>query len=630
MIDEEAIARQSMLDKLAWYNVHCDQGDYRTGTVRVMGALSQATKLNDMGAQIRYLTLVGDGLIQLQRNDQAISMFDQALALAQTIPELGQPVMTYAGKAQALAALGRTAEAKKLLESVLEISHKRTALGYESEALLELAKLEERTGQDTQAIDHFRQAVAAATKVDGHNLISEADLELSKVLAKEKRYGEAELAAKESVEASRAIGDKLLVPRSLAQLAAVEESRGKYHIADQLFTEATEIVEAILSTTTTANAKSSVAGSMDGIFLGHFELAATKFGDVNKAYEIIETARGRALADTLRGESEGLTSSSDKISIEAQQEMNRIQLALMRQTNREERRLLLDELFAQEQLLSPAPKTRSLMKSAADRSRPVPLRNIQASLNRDEMLLEYVLGESQSYCLRLTRTGTTVLVIPAGRKRIEGLVGDYLRAVRSRETEIMAGQELFTLLVNPAIDNSSMTRVIIVPDGTLHLLPFDALKKPDGKYVLETHVITYAPSGTVLHLLRKSHGIDRPAISFLGIGDVIYPRPPAVSSNANTNPDSGEDEGPDFFSVNAVAFPELPGSRQEITSVADIMKAPKQLLLGPNATEAAFKSLPLSDFSVIHFAVHGLDNAQFPDRAGIECPGGTTPVAFAG
>ena len=121
------------------------QGDYRSGTVKVMGALSQAKKLNDVGAQIRYLTLIGDGLIQLQRNEQAIAMFDQALAVAQTIPDLGQPVMPYAGKAEALAALGRTAEAKKLLEDVLGISHRRNAFGYESEALLELAKLEART-----------------------------------------------------------------------------------------------------------------------------------------------------------------------------------------------------------------------------------------------------------------------------------------------------------------------------------------------------------------------------------------------------------------------------------------------------------------------------------------------------
>src|SRR6202022_2866956 len=264
----EVLSIAKHLEDAAWVNrangelgiISFVQGDYRTGTVRVMGALSQATKVKDIGAQIRYLTLVGVGLIQLQRNEQAISMFDQALAVAQTIPELGQPVMTYAGKAQALATLGRTSEAKKLLESVLEISHKRSALGYESEALLEL----------------------------------------SKVLAKEKRYGEAELAAKESVEASRAIGDKLLVPRSLAQLAAVEESRGRYHIADQLFTEATDVVEAILSTTTTANAKSSVAGSMDGIFLGHFELAAMHLNSPNKAFMVIEGVRGRSIADSLR------------------------------------------------------------------------------------------------------------------------------------------------------------------------------------------------------------------------------------------------------------------------------------------------------------------------------------------
>ena len=106
----EVLSIAKRLEDAAWVNrangelgiISFVQGDYRTGTVKVMGALSQAKKLNDIGAQIRYLTLVGDGLIQLQRNEQAISMFDQALAVAQTIPDLGQPVMTYAGKAAGL------------------------------------------------------------------------------------------------------------------------------------------------------------------------------------------------------------------------------------------------------------------------------------------------------------------------------------------------------------------------------------------------------------------------------------------------------------------------------------------------------------------------------------------------
>ena len=62
--------------------------------------------------------------------------------------------------------------------------------------------------------------------------------------------------------------------------------------------------------------------------------------------------------------------------------------------------------------------------------------------------------------------------------------------------------------------------------------------------------------------------------------------------------------------------PDLPGSRQEVMSIAGIIGG-TQLLLGANATEAALKSLPLADFRVIHFAVHGVVNTQFPDRAAL-------------
>jgi hypothetical protein len=59
----EALSIAKRLEDTAWINrangelgiISFVQGDYRTGTLRVMGALSQATKLNDMGAQIRYL-----------------------------------------------------------------------------------------------------------------------------------------------------------------------------------------------------------------------------------------------------------------------------------------------------------------------------------------------------------------------------------------------------------------------------------------------------------------------------------------------------------------------------------------------------------------------------------------------
>jgi hypothetical protein len=54
----------------------------------------------------------------------------------------------------------------------------------------------------------------------------------------------------------------------------------------------------------------------------------------------------------------------------------------------------------------------------------------------------------------------------------------------------------------------------------------------------------------------------------------------------------------DFFGVDAVAFSPLPGSKQEVATVAGIVPEPSMLLVDTSATEANFKALPLADPSV--------------------------------
>jgi CHAT domain-containing protein len=73
----------------------------------------------------------------------------------------------------------------------------------------------------------------------------------------------------------------------------------------------------------------------------------------------------------------------------------------------------------------------------------------------------------------------------------------------------------------------------------------------------------------------------------------------------------------DFFGLDAVTFPDLPGSTQEVVGAARTIGGSNQLLLEREATEAAFKALPLSDFRIIHLAVHGIANVEFPDRSAL-------------
>jgi len=46
--------------------------------------------------------------------------------------------------------------------------------------------------------------------------------------------------------------------------------------------------------------ETSLLGAMSDIYVQHFRLAALSLKNVDEAFEIVEQARGRALADTLR------------------------------------------------------------------------------------------------------------------------------------------------------------------------------------------------------------------------------------------------------------------------------------------------------------------------------------------
>ena len=145
-------------------------------------------------------------------------------------------------------------------------------------------------------------------------------------------------------------------------------------------------------------------------------------------------------------------------------------------------------------------------------------------------------------------------------------------------------------------------------------MPFGSLTDPEGRYLLESHVVTYAPSATVLHHIRNSPVTHAPTLAFLG-GDAQYGGDRTVSNKNSPSPDSALTAAPaDPFDVAGPRFRNLPSTRDEVIAAGQVFRE-KRLLLGPDATEAAFKAQPLANFEVIHIAAHGIASAKFPDRA---------------
>jgi CHAT domain-containing protein len=61
----------------------------------------------------------------------------------------------------------------------------------------------------------------------------------------------------------------------------------------------------------------------------------------------------------------------------------------------------------------------------------------------------------------------------------------------------------------------------------------------------------------------------------------------------------------------------LPESRHEVESIAADLPKPYTVLLGTAATETQFKHLPLSQYNVLHLALHGYADIEYSDRSAL-------------
>jgi CHAT domain-containing protein len=589
-------------------------GDLRAASDMFREAITSQYVRLDLGAAMYYTAMVGNGFASAGRPESALQYLNAALRVASLTRDEGFPFLAYQGQARALIALDRHAEAEEVLqESLNRARHERNDFALTQ--LLVVAGTAAAVSDSTRAIAYLDEAVEISEARGFHHVFAWSTFELAGVYRDAGRLDEAEGLAVRSNAIMRELEDRYHLPQHLALLADVKAQKGEFERADELYAEATDVIDALLVNVNQRQLKASLIETLSEAYVGHFELAATALFDPEKAYEIVERARGRGIADTLRGETESL-SSAGGLTADAQQEINRIQTALLHEREPDAREALLDELFRTEQLLSPVRDSVSPLSSGTDRSSPVPLDTLRASLGPDEIVLEYVLGKTQSYALRISGRGIDLFVLAAGRNRIEDLVERYLAAVRSRKDESVVSQQLFSLLLRPVLGDDEVepeSRLIVVADGKLHLLPFDALRDDRDQYVIESHIVTYAPSATVLHLLRTSERPTQLAMNFLGVGDVAYSGTGASAFRGGTA--VVDDLGVEF--VTAEALPSLPGTGDEVIGVAKVVGGNSTVLLAERATESAFKELPLSDFRIIHLAAHGIADTQFPDRAAI-------------
>jgi CHAT domain-containing protein len=273
-----------------------------------------------------------------------------------------------------------------------------------------------------------------------------------------------------------------------------------------------------------------------------------------------------------------------------------------------------------------APRVRSLAEIRRD------------VLGADTVLLEYALGEERSYLWVVSADSLSVHTLP-GRRAVES-------AARSLHELLTVGpsggsaagpgapanRNLSELLLAPAAAALGEKRLLLVPDGALHYVPFAALSDPrrPGSPLILRHEIVSVPSASVIAALRQANSARRPPSRRLAVfADPVFdaedPRlPESFRRTSPRRPESPVRGGEIAMTRSAAAvglpdrLPRLAFTRREARAILDLVPVEERFeALDFDVTRDAVRDSSLSEYRFLHFATHGFFNARQPELSGI-------------
>lgn len=364
----------------------------------------------------------------------------------------------------------------------------------------------------------------------------------------------------------------------LADRARIALAEGRKRVAEDMLRKAVDVIEKQRSS---INSEAGRIGFVGDKQTAYAELTALLLdeGRYAEAFEYVERAKSRALVDLLasqkdlnvRGEQTEQIRKTMAELAQAEKDLTIVAQADQRE-GREKTRSIVVAL--KKDLREKAPELASLVSVTTPTAA-----EIQSRIKDDETLLEYYCTGGEWYVFIVTGGTIAAKKLPAAEleKNVEALREQVTKrnVVEFNRYSRMLYRQLFASAV-PLVRTE---KLIIVPHGPLHYLPFAALSDGD-EYLIDRFSIRMLPSASVLRFLEdRTRGADTGALIF-------------------GNPKLGD---PDH---------DLKFAGDEALAIGRLVPASRVFLRG-EASKTRFLDLG-SRYSMIHLAVHGAFDPENP------------------
>lgn len=371
-----------------------------------------------------------------------------------------------------------------------------------------------------------------------------------------------------------------------------------------------------------------------------------------RAFELSESARGRSLADLLRGTQTNLAPGVEPQLAEREKSVRQ---ALRVKENY--RINLLGKPYKQEELdalnselarlggefkeVTDAITARNPSYAEINRPKSWDLRRIQEQVIADDetVLLEFSLGPNRSYVWVVTRNNFTSREL-APQAEINKAAQDVYGLLRLRPSEETDGRlsaavkTLSSMVLAPVAGDLNKRRLIVVADGALNYIPFQILRpQPDKDDLLVAQCeIDGGPSASILGQLRQETSRRKdPSKSLAAFGAPVFASNYAQEINASSNEQmvalqvsenqavrpALRDIETEEDKLNSATIEPLLFTRIELANLRDVAGPESFVATGFDATREKLAEVDLAQYAILHIATHGILDPKRPEKSGL-------------
>ncbi|MCA9285214.1 MAG: CHAT domain-containing protein, partial [Phycisphaerales bacterium] len=374
----------------------------------------------------------------------------------------------------------------------------------------------------------------------------------------------------EAIASVAALGIPTLMADLLHAQGRIRRLRGEVTAAIDRYRGALELVEQVRGSFRADRLRAAFLGDRVALYEDLVGALLERGGSnaAAEAFAVVERAKSRSLLELIRGAVEnftsGLADADDpeirSLAAEAarlQAELNALYSRLAGEGEQDQRVVAdlawQDRVRQHERELSRIEhRLAATEPGAMALAVPADVEAVQSALDAETILVEYFLAGRElmawivdRHSVRLVRSVSDHARVADRVSRLRFQIGKALRpgalagprAARLLEDarlELMALHEAIAAPVLSAMgaDSSAVRRLIVVPHGPLHLVPFHALREgrtaSSGVDLIDRFEIAVCPSaGVFVHAARRPASARAQGAAVIGVGDAAAPLIPA-------------------------------------------------------------------------------------------------------